>query len=73
VGSETPEYLGRAVVALAGDADVMRHSGQVGARPVLRLTGGVACRQGIEGGLNANYTDSNTRPGQVACAGGARY
>ncbi|EFN51575.1 hypothetical protein CHLNCDRAFT_140068 [Chlorella variabilis] len=28
-GSETPEYLGRAVAALAGDAAVLRHSGQV--------------------------------------------
>ena len=27
--TETPEYLGRAVAALAGDRDVMRHSGQV--------------------------------------------
>ena len=27
--TESPRYLGRAVVALAGDPDVMRHSGQV--------------------------------------------
>ncbi|KAL4424274.1 hypothetical protein ABPG75_001575 [Micractinium tetrahymenae] len=27
-GSETPEYLGRAVASLAGDPDVLRHSGQ---------------------------------------------
>lgn len=28
-GSETPEYLGRAVAALAADGDVLRYSGQV--------------------------------------------
>jgi dehydrogenase/reductase SDR family member 1 len=27
--SESPEFIGRAVVALAGDADAMRHTGQV--------------------------------------------
>ena len=27
--SESPEFIGRAVVALAGDPDAMRHSGQV--------------------------------------------
>ena len=27
--SESPEFTGRAVVALAADADVLRHSGQV--------------------------------------------
>lgn len=27
--SESPEFLGRAVAALANDAKVMRHSGQV--------------------------------------------
>lgn len=28
-GSESPEFVGRAVAALAGDADVLRHTGQV--------------------------------------------
>jgi hypothetical protein len=27
--SESPEFIGRAVAALAGDADVMRHTGKV--------------------------------------------
>ncbi len=27
--SESPEFIGRAVAALAGDSDVMRHSGSV--------------------------------------------
>ena len=45
-GSETPEYLGRAVAALAGDAAVLRHSGQVRAAPNSSRTPGALWCEG---------------------------
>jgi len=55
--TETPEYLGRAVVALAGDRDVMRHSGQV-------LTAGELARE-------YGFTDiDGTQPEPFSILGG---
>lgn len=49
-GSETPEYLGRAVAALAADPDVLRRSGQVGglqATPALPDRTRLSCMPGM--------------------------
>lgn len=50
--SETPEYLGRAVAALAADGDVLRYTGQVRlARRALRMLTSFAASKLCDGGV----------------------